>query len=63
MSKIGEFEDYEVRNMKDDAKIAIDALTAIVRECESRYVSKRYMREKIEKAKWCVNYIAEVVGE
>lgn len=63
MSKIGEFEDYEVRNMKDDAKIAIDALTAIVRECESQFVSKRYMREKIEKAQWCVNYIAEVVGK
>ena len=61
--KIGEFEEHEVRNMRDDAQIAIDALTAIVRECESQYVSKRYMREKIEKAKWCVGYIAEVVGE
>lgn len=61
--KIGEFEEYEVRNMKEDALAAIDALTAIVTECESQFVSKRYMREKIEKARWCVNYIAEVVRE
>lgn len=60
--KIGEFEEHEVRNMREDALAAIDALEAIVTECESQYVSKRYMREKIEKAKWCIGYISEVVS-
>ena len=53
--------DYEIQNMKSDALIAIDALKAIVAECESQYVSRRYLKEKVEKAKWCVGYISEVV--
>ena len=61
--KYDEFSEREVLNMREDAMSAIDALEAIVNECDSSYVSRRYLKEKIEKAKWCVNYIAEVVQE
>ena len=47
--------------MRADALTAIDALEAIVAECDSQYVSRRYLKEKAEKAKWCVGYISEVV--
>ena len=59
--KYDEFTEREVENIKNDALIAIDALEAIVAECDSAYVSRRYLREKSEKAKWCVGYISEVV--
>lgn len=58
--KYDEFTEREVENIKNDALIAIDALQAIVAECDSAYVSRRYLREKSEKAKWCVGYISEV---
>lgn len=61
--KYNEFTEREVENMRNDALIAIDALEAIVAECDSDYVSRRYLREKSEKAKWCVGYISEVVQE
>lgn len=59
--KYNEFTEREVENMRNDALIAIDALEAIVAECDSQYVSRRYLKEKSEKAKWCVGYISEVV--
>lgn len=59
--KYDEFSEREVENMRNDALIAIDALEAIVAECDSQYVSRRYLKEKVEKAKWCVGYISEVV--
>lgn len=59
--RIGEFEENEVRNMRSDALNAIDALKAIASECESGYVSRRYLREKIDKAMSCVKYVSHVV--
>lgn len=59
----GDFKDYEVQNMKEDALEAIDTLKAIVKECDRDYVCRAYLKEKVEKAKWCVNYIAEVIKE
>lgn len=61
--KYDEFTEREVENMKNDALIAIDALEAIVAECDSQYVSRRYLKEKAEKAKWCIGYINEVVRD
>lgn len=61
--KFDEFSEREVDNMKNDALSAIDALKAIVAECDSAYVSRRYLKEKAEKAKWCIGYISEVVQE
>ena len=61
--KYDEFTEREVENMRADALTAIDALKAIVAECDSQYVSRRYLKEKAEKAKWCVGYISEVVQE
>ena len=48
--------------MRNDALIAIDALEAIVTECDSQYVSRRYLKEKAEKAKWLVDFINEAVN-
>ena len=59
--KYNEFTEREVENIRNDALIAIDSIEAIVAECDSRYVSRRYLKEKVEKAKWCVEYISEVV--
>ena len=59
--KYDEFTEREVGNIRNDAIGAIDALESIVAECNSQYVSRRYLKEKIEKAKWCVGYISEVV--
>lgn len=59
--KYNEFTEREVENMRNDALIAIDSIEAIVAECDSQYVSRRYLKEKVEKAKWCVEYISEVV--
>lgn len=59
--KYDEFTEREVENIKSDALSAIDALEAIVKECDSAYVSRRYLNEKAEKAKWCIGYISEVV--
>lgn len=39
----------DIENMRTDALIAIDALKAIVAECESQYVSRRYLKEKVNK--------------
>lgn len=61
--KFSEFSEREVENIKNDALSAIDALEAIVAECDSAYVSRRYLKEKAEKAKWCIGYISEVVQE
>ena len=60
--KYDEFSEREVENMRADALTAIDALEAIVAECESAYVSRRYLKEKVEKANWCIGYISEVVS-
>ena len=59
--KYNEFTEREVENMRNDALIAIDSIEAIVAECDSQYVSRRYLKEKAEKARWCVGYISEVV--
>lgn len=59
--KYNEFTEREVENIRNDALTAIDSLEAIVAECDSQYVSRRYLKEKVEKAKWCVEYISEVV--
>ena len=54
--------DYEIQNMKSDALIAIDALKAIVAECESQYVSRRYLKEKVAKVMSAIGYIASVAS-
>ena len=54
--------DYEIQNMKTDALIAIDALQAIVAECRSQYVSRRYLREKVAKVMSAVGFIASVAS-
>lgn len=54
--------DYEIQNMETDALIAIDALQAIVAECRSQYVSRRYLREKVTKAMSAIGYIASVAS-
>lgn len=59
--KYNEFTEREVENIRNDALTAIDSLEAIVAECDSQYVSRRYLKEKAERAKWCVEYISEVV--
>ena len=60
--KYDEFSEREVKNMRADALTAIDALEAIVAECDSQYVSRRYLKEKAEKAKWLVDFINEAVN-
>ena len=55
--------DYEIENMRTDALIAIDALQAIVAECESQYVSRRYLKEKVNKVISAVGYISAVALE
>ena len=55
--------DYEIQNMESDALIAIDALKAIVAECESQYVSRRYLKEKVNKVISAVGYISAVALE
>ena len=54
--------DYEIQNMKTDALIAIDALQAIVAECRSQYVSRRYLKEKVAKVMSAIGYIASVAS-
>lgn len=54
--------DHEIQNMKSDALIAIDALKAIVAECESQYVSRYYLREKVAKVMSAIGYIASVAS-
>lgn len=54
--------DYEIQNMESDALIAIDALEAIVHECQGQYVSRRYLREKVAKVMSAVGYIASVAS-
>ena len=49
--------------MRTDALIAIDALKAIVAECESQYVSRRYLKEKVNKVISAVGYISAVALE
>ncbi len=61
--KYGEFSEREVGIIREDAREAIDALKAIIAECNSEYVSRRYLQEKVEKAKWCVTYIRDMVQE
>lgn len=61
--KYDEFSEREVSNMKNDALEAIDALRAIVAECDSNYVSRRYLQEKADKAKWLVDFINDAVKE
>lgn len=61
MSKYAEFNERDVANMRIDAANAIDALEAIVAECDSQYVSRRYLKEKVDKAVRCVEYIKQVV--
>jgi hypothetical protein len=60
--KYDEFSEREVENMKNDALTAIDALEAIVVECNSDYVSRRYLKEKSDKAKWLIDFINEAVN-
>lgn len=54
--------DYWIQNMKSDAIIAIDALEAIVHECQGQYVSRRYLREKVAKVMSAIGYIASVAS-
>jgi hypothetical protein len=60
--KYDEFSEREVENMRADALTAIDALEAIVAECNSDYVSRRYLKEKADKAKWLIDFINEAVN-
>ena len=53
----------EIENMREGALIAIDALKAIVAECESQYVSRRYLKEKVNKVISAVGYISAVALE
>jgi hypothetical protein len=61
MNKYEEFDERTVGNIKYDALAAIDALEAIVAECDSQYVSSRYLKEKVDKTVRCVEYIKQVV--
>lgn len=54
--------DYEIKNMESDALIAIDALEAIVHECQGQYVSRRYLREKVAKVMSAIGYISSVAS-
>ena len=54
--------DYEIKNMETDAIIAIDALQAIVAECRSQYVSRRYLREKVAKVMSAIGNIVSVAS-
>ena len=54
--------DYWIQNMESDALIAIDALEAIVHECQGQYVSRRYLREKVAKVMSAIGYIASVAS-
>lgn len=60
--KYDEFAEFEVSNMRVTALNAIDMLQAIVAECNSDYVSRRYLKEKADKAKWLVDFIYEAVN-
>ena len=53
----------DIEDMRTDALIAIDALKAIVAECESQYVSRRYLKEKVNKVISAVGYISAVALE
>lgn len=54
--------DHEIENMRTDALIAIDALEAIVHECQGQYVSRRYLKEKVNKVMSAIGYIASVAS-
>lgn len=56
-------EKTDAKRIYDDARYAIDYLTAIVKECESSYVSRRYLMEKIRGAFNCVSFIKETLVE
>ena len=54
---------YIIRNIRDDAKIAIDSLNSIVAESENDFVSERYISEKINRALDCCSFILSTVEE
>jgi hypothetical protein len=54
----------DANRIYEDAKIAMENLSAIVTECTTgEYVSKRYLREKLGNVEYAVNFIKAVIEE
>lgn len=51
-------DEYEIRRLKDDASIAIDALYSIVNDINAKgCIHERYLCEKAEKAYNCCKFL------
>lgn len=55
--------EYDANRVKRDALEAIDALHAIVKECEGKFSFPYYIREKAEKANRCLTFITSTATE
>lgn len=55
--------EYDANRVKRDAMEAIEALQAIVKECNKKFSFPYYIREKAEKANRCVTFIESTAIE
>ena len=53
----------DARRIYEDCRIASDNIDAILNETTSAYVSRRYIREKLENVEYAVKFIRSVVEE